>query len=65
MITQTDIITNINDIHIYCDDCIGFEDYSNLVNKIVYCKKCWKIGETYRVQITEYEILLINYNNIE
>lgn len=37
-----------------CDKCIGHEDYSGGDYRIVYCKTCWEIGESYRPTIEKY-----------
>jgi len=34
-----------------CDKCVGHEDYSGGDYRIVYCKSCWELGETYRPTI--------------
>lgn len=37
-----------------CNKCIGHED-DNGDYRIVYCKKCWQIGEKYRNLISTHE----------
>ncbi len=38
-----------------CEKCIGHEDSSCGDYRIVYCKRCWEIGEPYRAVIDELE----------
>jgi len=38
-----------------CEKCIGYEDYSGGDYRIVYCKTCWEIGESYRPTIEKLE----------
>jgi len=34
-----------------CDKCVGHEGYASGDYRVVYCKKCWDIGDDYRAEI--------------
>lgn len=38
-----------------CDKCVGYEADSFGDYREVYCKKCWDIGESYRLAIQKHE----------
>jgi len=38
-----------------CDECVGHEESAMGDYRIVYCAKCWDIGEEYRPMIKQHE----------
>ena len=38
-----------------CDECVGHEESNSGDYRIVYCAKCWDIGEEYRPMIKQHE----------
>jgi len=38
-----------------CDECVGYEESTSGDYRIVYCAKCWSIGEDYRPTIKQHE----------
>jgi len=46
-----------------CDRCVGHEADSWGDYRTVYCKKCWEIGESYRIQIKTLEKQIDDLND--
>ena len=38
-----------------CDKCVGHEGYASGDYRVVYCQKCWDIGDDYREKIAYLE----------
>ena len=38
-----------------CDKCVGHEGYASGDYRVVYCKRCWDIGEYFREEIERLE----------
>jgi hypothetical protein len=46
-----------------CDKCVGHEDHSYGDYRVVYCKRCWEVGEEYRTQILVHETEIDRLND--
>ena len=41
-----------------CDDCVGHEEDTGGDYRVVWCKRCWDVGEEYRPKIEKLETLI-------